>query len=242
MFSHADVAGCGQRAGKCDRQIPVLRRIIRQRFIGQSRCARQLQRIRRFHDDSVRGGVVRIAVQNLLGDGHGLGGIFVQCHFGPGDLRRRTGAAQHPFEESAASAGFFKLRFAQGLAALKKTRLLFQYLAEQRNGVVQVFPLRSLNGLVKENPRVTRDFVDGFICHVICYVGVKSRFPRQKSTPNAFGVNHTAPCSAARGPQEQARSSPRSSAPRAAARTGRVAPAPSVSCCETPRPPCPARA
>ena len=114
--------------------------------------ARQFQRLRGLHDDAVGGGTVRVAVQNLLGNGHRLGGISAQRHLGLGDLRRGAGAAHHFFEKAACRApAFLELRVAQRLAAFEKARLLFQHLVEQRDGVIEVFPLRGFVGLGEQD-------------------------------------------------------------------------------------------
>jgi hypothetical protein len=97
----------------------------------------------------------------------GLAGIFAQCHFGLGDLRRGARATPHFLEESAAAAAFLELRRAQRLAAFKKPRLFFQHLVEQRDGVIQVFPLHGLVGLGEQQARLARNFVDTFFCHFI---------------------------------------------------------------------------
>ena len=149
LFPAAGISAAGgERVGKFDRQAFVLGRIFQQGFERQHARVRQVQRLGRLDNDAVRGGIVRVAVQNLFGDGERLGGIFVHRHLGLGHLRRGAGAAQHPFEKSAAAvAGLPELRLAQRLAAFKKARFLFQHLIEQRDGVIKIFPLRGFVAL-----------------------------------------------------------------------------------------------
>ena len=85
-------------------------------------------------------------------------GFLLNDHLGLGDLRRRTGAAQHFFEKArAAAAGLFELRRAQRLAAFKKRRLLFQHLVEQRDGVIQCFPAAPPRLALVNSSRASRE-------------------------------------------------------------------------------------
>ena len=68
------------------------------------------------------------------------------------------------------SPHFLKLRRAQRLAAIVKTRLFFERLVEQRDGVIQIFPLRGFDGLGEQRPHVARNVIDVFICHVVLLV------------------------------------------------------------------------
>ena len=85
-------------------------------------------------------------------------GFLLNGHFGLGDLRRGAGAAPHFLEESAAAAAFLELRRAQRLAAIEKTRLFFEHLIEQRDGVIQIFPLRGFVGLGEQQPARRAEF------------------------------------------------------------------------------------
>ena len=141
-------ADLGRQLGKLDHEARILGRIADHDFQRHDGGPGQFQRRGGVHNNAVGEGTVGIRIQHLFGDGHGLGGIAAQGHFGLGDLRRGAGAAHHFFEEPRGGAGgLIYLLLAQGSAAVKKRGLLFQNLAVQGDGVIEIVPLGGLPGL-----------------------------------------------------------------------------------------------
>ena len=68
-----------------------------------------------------------------------------------------------------AAPAFLELRRAQRLAAVKKTRLFFQHLIEQRDGVIHIFPLRGFIGLDEQQARLARMPLTFFLPY--CLIG-----------------------------------------------------------------------
>src|SRR5438093_9882220 len=87
------------------------------------------------------GDVVRIAVEELLGDIDGFERIGAQGNLPLGEQRRAARGAEHFSQKTAFAARLFDLSGPQRLAAGVETRLLLQHLRENGDRVVEVLAL-----------------------------------------------------------------------------------------------------
>src|SRR2546426_4846361 len=87
------------------------------------------------------GDVVRIAVEELLGDVDGFDRIGAQGHLPLGEQRRAAGGAEHLFKKTAFAARLSGLGGPQRLAAGVEARLLSKHLLENSDRVVEVLAL-----------------------------------------------------------------------------------------------------
>ncbi len=134
------LAGPRERLAQFDGYLAI-RRVSARKLKRQRRRARQIDGQRGVGQHLVRGDVIRVAVEDLLGDVDGFEWIRAQGDLPSGQQRRTAGCAEHFFQETAFAARSFRLRGPQCLATGVKARLLLQHLIEDGDGVVEVLAL-----------------------------------------------------------------------------------------------------